>query len=122
MLSSTTVQTTFKWLKDGIDLSLLSQKETRIQILSTNSASVLFIHAIVPEDFGNYTCVASTPYGYDKLTAPLIVNIPPKWILDPKDVSIKQSDVKVIDCMASGNPMPTISWLVSQSSKDGNLH
>ena len=119
MLFPLTVQTTFKWLKDGTDLSLISQKENRIQILSTNSASVLFIHSIIPEDFGNYTCIASTPYGYDKFTTPLIVNVPPRWIIEPKDFLIKENEVKIIDCMASGNPMPVISWFVNQSSQDG---
>lgn len=117
VLSTITAQTDFKWLKDGVDLAIISQRDRRYQLLPAKGASVLLINSVNLEDYGNYTCIVNTPFGSDKFTAPLTIYTPPKWILELFDLSMKQGEVKILDCMATGNPMPTITWLISESSQ-----
>ncbi|XP_015791754.1 Down syndrome cell adhesion molecule-like protein Dscam2 [Tetranychus urticae] len=118
VLSTITAQTDFKWLKDGVDLAIISQRDRRYQLLPAKGASVLLINSVILEDYGNYTCIVNTPFGSDKYSAPLIIYTPPKWILELFDLSMKQGEVKILDCMATGNPMPTITWLISDTTQD----
>ena len=36
--------------------------------------------------------------------------VPPRWSLEPRDVSVLHREMAVIHCAATGNPRPTISW------------
>uniref|UniRef100_A0A6B0UV49 Putative down syndrome cell adhesion molecule n=1 Tax=Ixodes ricinus TaxID=34613 RepID=A0A6B0UV49_IXORI len=59
------------WHKDGVPIS----SEARISLarLSQNSLS-LSIKSVLPEDIGNYTCVAEGPTGSSTVTVPLLVS------------------------------------------------
>lgn len=41
---------------------------------------------------------------------PLSVNVPPKWILEPKDASAQAGDDVFLHCQSSGYPKPAITW------------
>ncbi|XP_077496364.1 SPEG neighbor protein-like [Amblyomma americanum] len=61
--------------KDGKEIR--SGDHVTVSSHSRNSATLL-IASLRPEDVGNYTCTASNPHGSDSVTAPLVVNGPPK--------------------------------------------
>ncbi|XP_040066621.1 hemicentin-2 [Ixodes scapularis] len=64
-------QLSLSWHKDGAPIS----SEARISLarLSRNSLS-LSIKSVLPEDIGNYTCVAEGPTGSSTVTVPLLVS------------------------------------------------
>lgn len=36
--------------------------------------------------------------------------VPPRWIIEPEDVSILENNVVKIPCHAYGMPLPIITW------------
>lgn len=68
------------------------------------------IEHITSEHSGNYTCIASNVAGLERFTVPLTVNVPPKWILEPKDSSAQAGQDVLLHCQSSGYPKPTITW------------
>lgn len=47
-------------------------------------SAVLVVEHISSEHSGNYTCIASNVAGTERFTVPVTVNVPPKWLLQPK--------------------------------------
>lgn len=58
--------------------------------------------------------------GAERLTVPLTVNVPPKWIVEPKDTSTRYMDNTTIDCEADGQPKPTITWKKAVGNQPGD--
>ncbi|GIZ01012.1 down syndrome cell adhesion molecule [Caerostris extrusa] len=42
--------------------------------------------------------------------ASLTLNIPPRWVIEPKDVEVVQGSSVRVDCQAEGYPRPIIRW------------
>lgn len=80
-----------------------------IRRLDEYSASLVIEH-ITSEHSGNYTCIAQNVAGTERFTVPLTVNVPPKWILEPKDSSAQATQDVYLHCQSSGYPKPTITW------------
>lgn len=36
--------------------------------------------------------------------------VPPKWIVEPSDVSVERNKNIIIHCQAHGVPTPTLTW------------
>ncbi|XP_023225143.1 Down syndrome cell adhesion molecule-like protein Dscam2 isoform X2 [Centruroides sculpturatus] len=97
---------TFSWLKDGREIN----DNDEISIQSFKDYSVLFIEKVKVQSAGNYTCVLSTSAGVDKYTATLEVQAPSAWIKQPKDADVIVGSILVLECEATGLPLPTITW------------
>lgn len=52
-------------------------------------SAVLVVEHISSEHSGNYTCIASNVAGTERFTVPVTVNVPPKWLLQPKVIYFK---------------------------------
>ncbi|CAJ0583049.1 unnamed protein product, partial [Mesorhabditis spiculigera] len=74
--------------------------------------SQLFIHIqdAKPEDAGRYTCIGSNRAGEQRANAQLQVLTPPKIENDERLLQVKEGTDLTIDCAASGNPTPKITW------------
>lgn len=111
----------FTWTKDGHGLS---HHQTRIDIKTDESVdiSILSINNARLEDAGNYTCTARNQFGSDSYTIMLNINIPPKWVNEPTNVSAKIGTNVEILCDADGLPPPRILWhkLGSQAFNENN--
>ncbi|XP_055593982.1 cell adhesion molecule Dscam2 isoform X31 [Uranotaenia lowii] len=84
---------------DGISVSRPNQR-----------LSTLSIESVRDRHSGNYTCVAKNHAGSIEYAAPLLVNVPPRWILEPTDKAFAQGSNAKVECKADGFPKPQVSW------------
>ncbi|XP_060807714.1 cell adhesion molecule Dscam2 [Amyelois transitella] len=97
----------FSWLKDGkkIPASL------KITERSAELFSVLIIKRVSLEHCGKYTCIATNHVGKVNQTANLYINVAPKWIEEPTNISLLLGQRGVVYCNANGYPTPQIHWM-----------
>ncbi|XP_067139876.1 cell adhesion molecule DSCAML1-like [Centruroides vittatus] len=98
---------TFQWSKNGKPLTESSHWVIHRQ---GDFSSSLIIASVKSADSGNYTCLVTNKAGSDSLTTKLLVSVPPTWIRQPYDVSIKAGNKLVLHCEADGYPIPTVKW------------
>ncbi|KAK3521965.1 hypothetical protein QTP70_020451 [Hemibagrus guttatus] len=93
------------WLK-GDDLIKV---DSRISILDIGA---LKIHNIRKEDAGQYRCVARNSFGiaYSKPVT-IEVQAPAKILKVPKERKVQIGTEVALECNATGNPVPSITWL-----------
>ncbi|XP_022176407.1 Down syndrome cell adhesion molecule-like protein Dscam2 isoform X49 [Myzus persicae] len=85
-----------------------------------DSMNVLIIPSVVPSNRGNYTCLAKNSAGNDSFTAQLLVNVPPRWILEPTDKAFAQGGDAKIECKADGFPKPQVTWKKAIGNSPGD--
>ncbi|GIY67330.1 titin [Caerostris darwini] len=115
----------FKWLKDNSQLH--ESKNVKIKILE--DASLITIEPVTSMDAGNYTCLVANSFGKDSYTAPLIVEAPSKWVIEPSDLEVMEGETASLICVADGQPPPRYTWkqidgnseAVLGDAKRGNL-
>lgn len=73
-------------------------------------STVLVVEHIASEHSGNYTCIATNNAGSERFTVPVTVNVPPKWVLQPKDSSAQAGQDVSVHCQAEGYPKPVVTW------------
>lgn len=106
----------FRWERNG--KQILGTGNEVIRRLDEYSTS-LVIEKISSDFSGNYTCIASNIAGVEKFTVPLTVNVPPKWVVEPKDISVQANQDLMLNCQAEGYPVPTITWKKAVGSTPG---
>ncbi|CAL1268402.1 unnamed protein product [Larinioides sclopetarius] len=101
------------WYKDNHPL----MDNANIIVDSSNEfMSTLYMKRVTYENNGNYTCVASNRADIVNYTAPMVVNVPPQWKIQPSDKSVVVGQNVIIDCQADGFPQPRIWWEKSEES------
>nr|XP_042900815.1 Down syndrome cell adhesion molecule-like protein Dscam2 [Parasteatoda tepidariorum] len=73
-------------------------------------SSDLTFSSVTPRHNGNYTCIVSNAAASVTHTATLVVDVPPRWHVEPKDTSVVSGRNVRIDCLADGFPAPVITW------------
>ncbi|CAL1264643.1 unnamed protein product [Larinioides sclopetarius] len=96
----------FHWLKN--DLTFLPNNDTVVQMF--DDSSILTFNKVSSSDRGRYTCIASNAASSANLTTQLIVNVPPQWTVEPKNISVVLGNTIWMDCAAVGFPAPNILW------------
>ncbi|CAH1390384.1 unnamed protein product [Nezara viridula] len=105
------------WLKDNSPLPPhLAINLTKLDMYS----SLLSIPSLDSSHTGEYTCVASNPAAEARYSSKLQVKVPPRWIVEPMDVSVERNRNVVLDCQAQGVPQPTIIWKKATGLKSGD--
>ncbi|XP_057660493.1 cell adhesion molecule Dscam2 isoform X14 [Diorhabda carinulata] len=72
--------------------------------------NLLTINSVQPENAGVYTCRVSNMGGVAAHSSELLINVPPRWILEPTDKAFAQGSDAVVECKADGFPKPTVTW------------
>ncbi|GBM30797.1 Down syndrome cell adhesion molecule-like protein 1 [Araneus ventricosus] len=96
----------FHWLKNG--LLFITHGDTSVQAF--DDSSILTFKKVSSSDRGYYTCVASNMASSTNMTTQLIVNVPPQWTVEPKNISVVLGNAVWMDCAAVGFPAPNILW------------
>lgn len=108
---------TFLWRKNNGNLSnpTVYENVTLATSGSSRATSVLVIPNVTHADSGKYQCVVSNNFGttYSSKAKVNIVTFP-KFIQTPKNVTVKTGETVTLNCAATGEPTPEISW-----KKDG---
>ncbi|KAI4888044.1 hypothetical protein NFI96_029830, partial [Prochilodus magdalenae] len=81
--------------------------------LVENHGKLLTIEEVREEDEGKYMCRAKNAHGEAVHYFHVTVEEPPKWDIEPKSQLNMIGANIVIKCTASGNPTPTVTWLVN---------
>ncbi|XP_058830696.1 cell adhesion molecule Dscam2 isoform X42 [Topomyia yanbarensis] len=99
-----------EWLLNGNAISAIDSLTGLTTTLFGRRAKALSIEGISWNHAGNYTCRVSNHAGVAELTEELIVNVPPRWILEPTDKAFAQGSNAKVECKADGFPRPLVSW------------
>uniref|UniRef100_A0A8C3GM35 Hemicentin 1 n=1 Tax=Cairina moschata TaxID=8855 RepID=A0A8C3GM35_CAIMO len=95
---------TINWKKDN---TLLTEIVGKYRAMPDGD---LILDNVVPEDSGNYTCIANNAAGEDTHTVTLIVQILPAFTELPGDVALTKGEQLRLTCKATGIPIPKITW------------
>uniref|UniRef100_A0A8D8U9N9 Down syndrome cell adhesion molecule-like protein Dscam2 n=1 Tax=Cacopsylla melanoneura TaxID=428564 RepID=A0A8D8U9N9_9HEMI len=87
---------------------------------SNKKLSMLSILAVTHEHVGNYSCVVSNVAGTSVMSASLLVNVPPRWILEPSDKAFAQGSDAKMECKADGFPKPQVTWKKAPGNSPGD--
>ncbi|MEQ2236412.1 hypothetical protein ILYODFUR_012550, partial [Ilyodon furcidens] len=100
------------WQKDGrpIPASL------GVTIDNIDFTSSLRISNLTLAHNGNYTCIARNQAAAMEHQSQLIVRVPPKFVVQPKDQDAIYGKAVILNCSAEGYPVPTIQWEYSKGA------
>ncbi|XP_059489075.1 cell adhesion molecule Dscam2-like isoform X3 [Neocloeon triangulifer] len=98
-----------RWQHDGEDLGGNPKPGVVVSQLSSFTSSLSF-DILGPEHAGNYTCVARNNAAETRHSSQLLVNVPPRWLREPKDRNVTRDNPVQFDCQAEGFPTPTVVW------------
>ncbi|KAF3848895.1 hypothetical protein F7725_015392 [Dissostichus mawsoni] len=99
------------WLKDD-ELIKISD---RVTILDYGA---LKIHNIQKQDAGQYRCVARNSFGL-AFSKPVTIEVQARILRVPKEKRVAYGSQISLECNATGNPIPTITWLESGNTVSG---
>ncbi|XP_038838595.1 muscle, skeletal receptor tyrosine protein kinase-like [Salvelinus namaycush] len=101
------------WIKDDALMTV----SDRITILDYGA---LKIHNIKKEDAGQYRCVAKNSFGI-AFSKPVSIEVqaPARILRVPKDKRVTFGSEVSLECNATGNPIPAITWLENGNTVPG---
>ncbi|XP_039635762.1 muscle, skeletal receptor tyrosine-protein kinase isoform X2 [Perca fluviatilis] len=96
---------------------MMSLSIDRVTILDYGA---LKIHNIQKEDAGQYRCVARNSFGL-AFSKPVTIEVqaPARILLVPKEKRVAYGSQISLQCNATGNPIPTITWLENGNTISG---
>ncbi|XP_052841678.1 cell adhesion molecule Dscam2 isoform X9 [Drosophila gunungcola] len=98
----------FAWLFNGREINENVYDVSMVKL--GKKISALSIDYVRDHHAGNYTCVAVNRATSVNFTAELVVNVPPRWILEPTDKAFAQGSDAKVECKADGFPKPQVTW------------
>ncbi|GAA6111563.1 Down syndrome cell adhesion molecule a, partial [Tachysurus ichikawai] len=106
------------WEKDGkpINASL------GVTIDNIDFTSSLRISNLQRVHNGTYTCIARNDAAVVKYQSQLIVRVPPRFTVQPKDQDGIYGKAVILNCSADGEPRPTIEWKYSKGAGVPQFH
>ncbi|GAB6033414.1 Down syndrome cell adhesion molecule-like protein 1 [Chamberlinius hualienensis] len=107
-----------QWYKDDKLIPPHLQVNTRTVERYGNTLS---IEQVTSAHGGSYTCSATNAAATVNYTAHLTVNVPPKWVSEPKDTNVLAGKEVNLNCSADGFPKPTIIWMKAIDEASGEF-
>ncbi|XP_022918386.1 cell adhesion molecule Dscam2 isoform X1 [Onthophagus taurus] len=108
---------TISWHKDGRNVDP-AQMVSITQV--DQFTSILLIESLSPHHNGNYSCMVRNQAAEVSHTQQLVVNVPPRWLVEPVDISVERNRHVALHCQAQGVPTPTVTWKKATGSKSGD--
>ncbi|XP_047472706.1 Down syndrome cell adhesion molecule-like protein Dscam2 isoform X5 [Penaeus chinensis] len=98
---------TFEWIFN----SKLLEASDSVEVLNIGErTSLLTINPVRGHHQGNFTCLATNAAGVAQMGATIIVNVPPRWIVEPADKAFALGSDARLECKADGFPRPSLGW------------
>ncbi|XP_022258723.1 Down syndrome cell adhesion molecule-like protein Dscam2, partial [Limulus polyphemus] len=95
------------WLKDESPL----EPDGSLLVEPTDMfMSTLIFKNLKPIHSATYTCEASNEAAVVNYSSSLIVNAPPRWKIEPTDLSVVTGSSTTLHCQALGRPEPRVIW------------
>lgn len=96
----------FAWRKDGVPIS------PSLQVVEKKDEffTLLVFKDIGARHSGRYTCSATNAAARVDYSSELLVRVPPRWLAEPTNTSLRLGNAKAIHCPADGFPEPTVTW------------
>ncbi|XP_023168187.2 Down syndrome cell adhesion molecule-like protein Dscam2 isoform X2 [Drosophila hydei] len=107
---------TINWRKDGRPIDPTQHMSVK-QVDQYNS--ILVIDNLGSDHTGNYSCVVRNSAAEVENSQALLVNVPPRWIVEPADANVERNRHIMLHCQAQGVPTPSIVWKKATGSKSG---
>ena len=101
------------WMRGPRSMTVKSSEE--LTITNGEDFSVLTFKSVLLTDSDRWACQARNAYASDNVTIEIVVNMPPRWIAEPRSVPVIVGRSITINCQAEGSPRPKISWKKSNS-------
>ncbi|XP_017957799.1 Down syndrome cell adhesion molecule-like protein Dscam2 isoform X3 [Drosophila navojoa] len=108
---------TINWRKDGRPIDPTQHMSVK-QVDQYNS--ILVIDNLGSDHTGNYSCVVRNSAAEVENSQALLVNVPPRWIVEPTDANVERNRHIMLHCQAQGVPTPSIVWKKATGSKSGD--
>ncbi|XP_059046501.1 cell adhesion molecule DSCAM isoform X19 [Achroia grisella] len=105
------------WYFNG---KIIQNNDNGVVISKNSRMSQLHIESVTHKNQGNYSCVVTNDAGSVNHTAQLIVNVPPRWILEPTDKAFAQGSDAKVECKADGFPKPQVTWKRAEGDTPGD--
>ncbi|GIY65595.1 down syndrome cell adhesion molecule-like protein 1 homolog [Caerostris darwini] len=94
------------WRKNGLTLPM--DKDLTLQ--NFEDSSILVFRKTSSSHSGNYTCFASNAASTVNRTTQIIVNVPPRWKIEPFNSFAVVGKTVIMKCLAEGYPTPRMYW------------
>ncbi|XP_073841216.1 cell adhesion molecule Dscam2-like [Musca autumnalis] len=107
---------TMSWRKDNRPIDATQHMSVK-QVDQYNS--ILVIENLGSDHTGNYSCVVRNSAAEVENSQSLLVNVPPRWIVEPSDANVERNRHIMLHCQAQGVPTPSILWKKATGSKSG---
>ncbi|XP_052841719.1 cell adhesion molecule Dscam2 isoform X47 [Drosophila gunungcola] len=107
LISSGDLPIDIEWLFNDFGISSFSGMTVYRGGKRTSMLTIDNVHA---RHAGKYSCRAKNHAAAVNYTTDLIVNVPPRWILEPTDKAFAQGSDAKVECKADGFPKPQVTW------------
>lgn len=108
----------FRWSKNGLPIDPVRDQLT---VHEQGFSSSLVFEPLLADHSDNYTCEATNSAGQDSHTARLVVQVPPHWVEEPRDLVVLAGEPVTLVCAATGQPPPNITWIrVEGEGREGS--
>ncbi|XP_070387105.1 cell adhesion molecule DSCAML1-like [Dermacentor albipictus] len=94
------------WYQNEKRLTSLSSVEEE----TSTHLSTLSFKPLSEDHGGTYKCMARNAAGVDSASVELVVNVAPRWIVEPSDVKAAEGSTIIINCHVKGTPAPRVAW------------
>ncbi|XP_045126213.1 Down syndrome cell adhesion molecule-like protein Dscam2 isoform X49 [Portunus trituberculatus] len=105
------------WTYNG---NLLESDQYRTIHSFGKRTSILTIEPLNHHHQGVYGCAASNAAGMYQVEAELVIQVPPRWIVEPTDKAFDLGSDARLECKADSFPRPSLGWKKAAGTTPGD--